>query len=57
MEKAEPIVRIISTHPETQGEFVELPASQFDPARHVLFDAVAPASPPKPRGRPRKISE
>lgn len=42
-------IRIKSTHPESQGPFVEINATDFDSARHERFDAVpVPALPPLP---------
>lgn len=34
-------IRIKSTHPPTQGDFVEINESDFDPALHQLFDVAA----------------
>lgn len=44
-------VRIKSSHPESQGEFVEINESDFDPAIHELLEPAA-----EPKGR-RKASE
>lgn len=33
-----PIVKIQSSHPESQGAFVEINQSDYDPATHVLVD-------------------
>jgi len=46
------IVRIKSTHPESQGEFVEINASDFDPKMgHELYE------PPQVKPRPAEPSE
>ena len=42
-------VRVVSTHPPTQGPYVVLDASQFDPAVHTLYHEEAePAKAPPP---------
>lgn len=38
-------VMIKSTHPESQGAFVEINASAFDPAKHERYIAPPPAAP------------
>jgi len=45
-----PVVRIKSTHPESQGAFVEVNESDFDPEKHELYIAPAegPLAPPLP---------
>lgn len=60
MSKVE-VVRVVSTHPPTQGAFVEINASDFDPLVHTPYTngAAAPIEPPpaEPKrgpGRPRK---
>lgn len=60
MSEAARTVRIVSTDPASQGPFVILNADDFDPARHVLFDAPAPQevaqAAPRRRGRPPKLN-
>lgn len=52
-------VRVVSQHPASQGPWVLLNESDFDPARHVVYQD-APAEPneadppPRRRGRPPK---
>lgn len=42
-------VKIKSSHPKSQGDFVEINKSDFDPKKHTLFDAKdAPAPAPAP---------
>ena len=31
------VVRVVSTHPPTQGAFVEINATDFDPQVHTLY--------------------
>jgi hypothetical protein len=46
-------VKILSTHPESQGPFVEINASDFDKSKHELFVEAPPAFvPPPPPGNP-----
>lgn len=52
------VVRVVSTHPPTQGAFVEINASDFDPAVHTPYVDEAPAqadaqpaAAPAPKGR------
>lgn len=33
-----PTVRIKSTHPKSQGDFVEINEKDFDPKKHEMFD-------------------
>lgn len=40
-----PVVRIKSTHPESQGDFVEINSEDFDSSKHDLFDAPPPPPP------------
>ena len=51
-----PTVKVKSTHPESQGLFVEINASDFDPEKHELLDgepvAAESESAPKPRNKP-----
>ena len=55
-----PVIRIKSSHP-SQGEFVEINASDFDPAKHERFDAPAPKAkltlppPPPPAVAPPQV--
>lgn len=54
-----PTVRVMPTHP-SQGEWVEINESDFDPAVHTLFDqdpVPQESEPPKKRGRPRKTEQ
>lgn len=37
-------IRIKSTHPASQGDFVEINETDYDPSKHELFDET-PASP------------
>lgn len=37
-------IRIKSTHPASQGDFVEINETDYDPSKHELFDK-APVSP------------
>jgi hypothetical protein len=52
------VVRVVSTHPPSQGAYVEINAADFDPLVHTLYvegDAAAPPAQDKPRrGRPPK---
>lgn len=45
-----PVIRIKSTHPASQGPFVEINKADFDPTKHELFDAPPPPPelPPPP---------
>jgi len=45
-------LRVRSTHPHTQGEYVIIDAEHYDPAVHVLYDE-APAA-PEPAPQPDK---
>lgn len=51
-----PTVRIRPSHP-SQGAFVEINASDFDPTRHEQFDAPPPppAAPPPPPPPPPPV--
>lgn len=49
-------VRVKATHPPSQGEWVVMNESDFDPARHELYDAQE-SEQPKRRGRPPKLKE
>lgn len=31
------VVRVVSTHPPSQGAFVEINAADFDPLKHTLY--------------------
>jgi hypothetical protein len=47
-----PVLRVKSTHP-SQGDWVEINAADYDPARHSLFDpAGAPAAEPSDAAEP-----
>ncbi len=46
------VVRIVSTHPPTQGAFVEINATDFDPLVHTLYrDPAEQPSAPEPPAR------
>jgi hypothetical protein len=47
-----PTIKIKSTHPPTQGDFVEINESDFDPAKHERYEAppAAPVDPVKSTG-------
>lgn len=56
------VVRVVSTHPATQGDFVEINATDFDPLVHTLYAPEGvpvveqpdpPASALKPRRAPK----
>lgn len=56
------VIKIKSTHVESQGDFVLIEEEAFDPAKgHEMFVPAASDAPegnaPKPRGRPAKASE
>lgn len=40
------VVRVDSTNPKAQGPFVEINASDFDPARHTLYIEPPPLTTP-----------
>lgn len=46
-----PVVRIRSTHPESQGDFVEINESDYDPEMHTLIEGEKTKRGP---GRPKK---
>ena len=49
-----PVVRIVSDNPAHEGGFIEINASDFDPAKHVKYDEAAkPAAAPKPNRKER----
>ena len=55
-----PTVRVMPTHPPTQGAWVEINESDFDPAVYTLYEPDAPQQEPEPakkRGRPRKTEQ
>ena len=54
-----PTVRVMPTN-QSQGEWVEINESDFDPAVHTLYEPDAPQQEPEPvkkRGRPRKTEQ
>jgi hypothetical protein len=54
-----PTVRVMPTH-QSQGEWVEINESDFDPTVHTLYEPDAPQQEPEPakkRGRPRKTEQ
>ena len=51
-------MRIKSTHPESQGEFVIINDEDFDPEKHTPFDPAPEADAPKRKGgRPARVVE
>lgn len=54
-------LRVVATHPDSQGPFVVIDAADYDAARHTLFEAAdgAPETPDsgKPEKRPAKASK
>lgn len=45
-----PTVKIKSTHPESQGPFVEINESDFDAKKHQRYEEPKKAAPVKPPG-------
>lgn len=47
-----PVIRIVSSHPESQGPFVEINESDFNAEMHEKFVDPAPPPPPPPIDAP-----